>query len=58
MDPIFGEVKNCTPPILLFLGPGELPKGGPKYGITITYTRLHYNAVEYHYDILSLGLEN
>ena len=24
-----GEVQNCTP-ILLFLGPGELPKGGPK----------------------------
>jgi len=29
--PIFGEVQKCTPtPILLFLGPGELRKGGPK----------------------------
>jgi len=30
-----GKCK-IAPPILLFLGPGELPKGGPKYGITTT----------------------
>ena len=32
VGPIFGELQNC-PPILLFLGPGELPKGGPKWCI-------------------------